>query len=151
MDDFAHLLLGYLVYKALLLSGRKIGQLELAACLLGSIAPDIAWSSGLQPNYAVSHVATYYVLLALPFLLSDRTRMAGVCFALASTAHVLADAPIHLGTWTPFYPLSIISINGSLNYWEHWWAMAAYWALLLVALAGMLLYEKKKTGRILIL
>jgi|GEM_PF-7043873 len=147
MDDFAHLLLGFLIFKALALSGRKIGKLELAAVLLGSIAPDVAWSSGLVPQYAVSHVATYYALLALPFLLSGKTRWAGACFALAATAHVLVDAFIHLGTWVPFYPLTQVSIVGLLNYWEHWWAMAAYWLVLLALLALVLWAEKKKTGK----
>jgi len=148
MDDFAHLLLGFLIFKALRLYGRKIGNLELAAALLGSVAPDIAWSSGLVPQYAVSHVATYHVLLALPLLLSGKTRLAGACFALAATAHIVVDAFIHIGTWMPFYPLTIISIEGLLNYWEHWWVMAAYWLILLALLAAALYFEKKKTGKL---
>jgi len=147
MDDFAHLLLGLVIFKALLLSGRKLGRLELALALVGSVAPDIVWSSGIA-GYGVAHTATYYLIFSLPFLLGSRMRNAAVCFALAATAHILSDAPIHIGTWTPFYPFSAIAISGTQNYWEAPWIVVAYWLILLALLALVLFAEKKKTGKI---
>ncbi len=145
MDDLAHLLLGCLIYRCMVLLGLRPGKLELAAVLAGSVAPDLLWASGLLP-YPVAHVATYYVAAAVPLLLFARTRLAAFGFAVCATAHVLSDAPMHVGMWAPFYPLSF-SITGSFNYWEQPLSIAAYWLALLLLLSLSFWLEKKKAAK----
>ena len=146
MDDLAHLLLGYLLYKSLKISGAKAGRLELAAALVGAVIPDIVWAVGLA-NYDAAHTATWYLLIALAFVGFGRATLAAACFGLSATLHILVDATMHVGTWTPFKPLDFIAITGTQNYWEHPWIIAAYWLILLALLGVVLAAEKKKTGK----
>ncbi len=147
MDDFAHLLLGYVIFRFLRLFGLRAGRNELAVALTASLLSDILWASGLL-DYAAAHTATAYILLPLPFLLFKNTKPAALCFILASTAHIIADAPMHQRTTVFFAPLSDFAIIGTFNYWELWWGIPAYWLVLLILLGLSAYLEKKKSGRI---
>ncbi len=147
MDDFAHLLLGYIIFRFMKLAGWKAGRLELAALLIGSVLPDPLWAFGLA-SYTAAHTATWYILLAVPFLLFARTRLAAACFGASAFAHIFVDAFMHARTTVLFAPFLDASITSTFNYWEVWWAIPAYWLALLALLAISLYLEKKKTGRL---
>lgn len=147
MDDFAHVLLGYAIFRFLRLAGAKAGKFELAVLLVGSILPDILWASGAA-DYASAHTLTYYLLACLPFLIFARTRLAAVSFASMAALHIVSDAFMHARTTVMFAPFSDFSITGSFNYWEAWWAIPAYWLVVLVLLAVSVYLEKKGAGKI---
>lgn len=147
MDDFAHLLLGFITWKAMKLAGAKAGRMELAAILFASVLPDILWASGAA-DYAAAHTATPYLLLALPFAAFARTRPAAAGFAAAAFLHVFTDAFMHARTTVLFAPFSDFAVTGSFNYWETGWAIPAYWLALLALLAVALHAEKKRNGEI---
>lgn len=147
MDDLAHLLLGYIIYKTLKLTGAKVGRLELAAALAGAVVPDAIWAAGIA-NYDAAHTATIYLLIALCFAIFPRAFLAAVCFGLSATLHILVDAVMHAGIWTPFKPLDVVLITGAFNYWENPLAIVAYWLVLLALLGIVLAAGKKKTGKL---
>jgi len=147
MDDFAHLLLGYAVFRFLKLGEVNAGRLELAAILLGSILPDSLWAFGFA-SYAAAHTAAVYVSFALPLLPIERTRIAAAVFAASSFLHILADSFMHARATALFAPFSDFAIVGTFNYWEVWWAAPLYWLALLALLAISLWLEKEKSGKI---
>lgn len=147
MDDFAHLLLGFTIWKAMKLAGAKAGKWELAAILAASVLPDILWATGAV-DYASAHTATPYLLFALPFAFFARARLAAAGFALSSFLHIFVDAFMHARTTALFVPFSSFAINGGFNYWENPSWIAAYWLALLVLLSLVLYAEKKRNGTI---
>jgi hypothetical protein len=147
MDDFAHLLLGYLIYKSMKLSGAKVGRLELAAALFGAVVPDLVWTAGLA-DYGAAHTATWYLLIALAFAGFGQATLAALAFGFSTTLHILVDAVMHVGVWMPFAPFDFLAIRGSFNYWETPVSIAVYWAVLLLLTAILLFAEKKKTGKL---
>jgi hypothetical protein len=147
MDDFAHLLFGYILFRFLRLFGLKAGPNELAVSLAASLLPDILWSSGLL-NYAAAHTATAYILLPLPLLFFKKTRPAAICFIFASTAHIIADTPMHQRTTVLFAPLLDFSITGAFDYWVEWQSILAYYLVLAALLAASIYLEKKQSGKI---
>lgn len=147
MDDFAHLLLGYLLYRFLRLCGISIGRLELALILIGSILPDPLWALGIA-SYAAAHTLTYYFAACLPFAFFRKTRLAALCAAAAIALHIIADAFMHKRATVLFSPLSNFSIIGTFNYYDSFLAIASYWLILLCLLALSLYIEKRKTGKI---
>ncbi len=147
MDDFAHLLLGYVVFRFLRIFGVRAGKPELAVILVASILPDPIWFFGLA-SYAAAHTLTAYILVALPFAAFARTRLAAIWFGMGSALHILIDAIMHARATVLFAPLSGFSITGTFNYWEVWWGIPAYWLAILALLCISLYLEKKKTGRL---
>lgn len=147
MDDFAHLLLGYVVFRFLRLIGVKAGKFELAVLLVASVLPDILWSSGLV-SYAAAHTLTPYLLVCLPFLVFARARLPVALFGIGGTLHIIIDSFMHARTTMLFAPLSNIAITGTFNYWEVWWAIPAYWLAILLLLGVSVYLEKKKSGKI---
>ena len=66
--------------------------------------------------------------------------------SLAWTVHILCDAVSHdEGKFQTllFYPLSDWGIRG-IPFWRHLWFTAAYWAVLLALIAGIILWRKKR-------
>lgn len=147
MDDFAHLLLGYVLFRFLRVFRVKAGKLELAVILVASILPDLLWAAGLT-DYASAHTLTFYLLLSVPFLLFRKTRVAAAGFATASFLHIAIDAFMHERTTVLLAPLSGFSITGTFNYWESWQAIAAYWLAILLLLGISVYLEKKQSGKI---
>lgn len=142
MDDFAHLLLGYALWRAMRIFWPKMGKFELAAVLVASILPDLVWVAGLA-GYAQAHTIAPYAAVGILLLVWGRTRLAGAGFFLAASAHILIDAIMHVGTWRPLAPYSDWSITSAFNYWEDWKVMAAYWAGVLLVLGGVLVLERE--------
>ena len=147
MDDLAHLLLGYILFRLMRLAGMKAGKLELAAILAGSILPDLLWAAGAL-SYNDAHTATWYIVAMVPFLIFARTRIAASGFAMSSFLHILVDSVMHARTTVLFAPLSDFSITGTFNYWEVWLATPAYWLAILALLALSFYLQKKKERRI---
>jgi hypothetical protein len=145
MDDLAHLLLGYILYRFARIAGAKDDRLALAAFLAGSILPDPLWFFGIT-SYEASHTATWYVLAAIPFLLFARTRLPAAGFAVSATLHVLVDSVMHARTTVPFAPFLQFSITGTFNYWEQPWSIVAYWLALLLLLGLSFWLEKRKNA-----
>ncbi|MCX8194714.1 MAG: metal-dependent hydrolase [Candidatus Micrarchaeota archaeon] len=147
MDDFAHALLGYVLFRFVKLAGGRAGKKELAAAIFASLLPDILWVSGIA-SYAAAHTLAYYIIACTPFFLFARTRTAAVLFSAAASIHIVADALMHERATMPFAPFSDFAIVGTFNYWEVWWAIPAYWLSILLLLAFSLYLEKKKEGKI---
>lgn len=145
MDDLAHLLLGYIIYRFIRIAGLKAGKLERAAILIGSVLPDPLWFLGVA-SYDASHTATYYVLVALPFLIFAQTRIAAAGFAASSFLHILSDSVMHARTTVLFAPFSDFSIVGAFDYWKVWWAIPGYY-LALLALLGIGFWLEKRKAR----
>ncbi len=147
MDDFAHLLLGYIIFRFMKLAGWKAGRLELAALLVGSVLPDALWAPGLV-SYEAAHTATWYILLALPPLLFARTRLAAACFGASAFAHIFVDAFMHERTTVLFAPFLDFSITGAFDYWKVWWAIPAYYLVLFVLFGVSAHLEKRVGGKV---
>lgn len=147
MDDFAHLLVGYSIWRIARLAGLgKCKWACLAAALLGSIMPDLLWPWGVF-SYQATHAITYYAIFALPFLVWDRTRAPAALFLACTAMHIAIDVPMHMGAYVPFAPLSDWEISGTFNYWTDLWYIAAYWAGALALAAATFLAEWKIKGR----
>ena len=146
MDDFAHLVLGYALWRAMRIIWPKMGKFELGVILLASVLPDLVWAAGLA-GYVQAHTIVPYLVIGALALVFGRTRLAGVGFFLAASAHILIDAMMHVGTWRPLAPYSDWAVAANFNYWNDWGFIAAYWAGVLLILAGVLMAEKMVRGR----
>ena len=147
MDDFAHLLVGYAIWRIARLAGiETAGYASLAAALLGSVIPDILWPWGVL-SYAATHTLTYYIVLAIPFLIYKKSRVAAALFLMAVAAHVIIDMPMHEATYTPLAPVINWQVSGTFNYWTSASFMIGYWIAVLALVGATFLYEWKLTGR----
>ncbi len=141
MDDLAHLLLGYALWRAMRIIWPRAGKFELAVILLASVLPDLVWVAGWT-EYAQAHTVLPYLVVGALAMFWGRTWLAGLGFCIASSAHIIIDAVMHVGTWKPLAPFSDLSITASFNYWDDWRFIAAYWIGALLILYLVMVTER---------
>ncbi len=147
MDDFAHLLVGYSIWRIAMLAGFKEGKwLALALALAGSILPDLLWPWGFL-SYSQTHTMTYYIMAALLLLAWGKTRNAGALFMIAACAHIAIDIPMHTAVYAPLYPIMGTTFQGTFNYWTDIDYMIGYWIAVLALVGATFIAEWKLTGK----